>query len=76
MSYGIVLTVACIALPLFYVFATDASHRAKAVVVGVAFASFWLPADWTILTILVQFAICLFVLLYLKAHDVASPPPK
>jgi hypothetical protein len=73
MTYGIVLRVACIVLPLIYVFATDASPRAKALIAGVAFASFWLPDSWTITTILVQLAVCLFVLLYLKAYNVGTP---
>ena len=73
MAYGIVLRIACILLPLIYVFATDASLRAKALIAGVAFASFWLPDSWTITTILVQLAVCLFVLFYLKAYNMDIP---
>jgi hypothetical protein len=65
LNYGIILRITCVVLALRYFLATDAAPRGKSIVGGLALASFWFP--WPVVTILVQLAVCLFVLFYLKA---------
>ena len=54
-------------LPLLYILGTAASVRAKILIAGAAIASFLLADSWTIVTLLLQLTVCLFVLFYLKA---------
>lgn len=65
MGYSAILFIACPILALRYAFIGHASLRSKWIVAGIALASFVLP--WRILSIGLQLAVSLFVLLYLKA---------
>jgi hypothetical protein len=67
MGYSLILGLACPILAIRYALIGRASLRSKCVVGGLAFASFLLPSR--IAGALVQLAVSLFVLLYLKAFS-------
>ena len=71
MPYGIVLLLASIGLPLYFVALSSAPSRVKCVVGSLAclgvVLSHWFPR-LVILGTVVQLAVCLVVLIYLKVH--------
>jgi hypothetical protein len=68
MAYGAILTVAAVVLAVRYAFRSEASVGSRATVALTVIGSFLIP--WRIIAILMQFAVCMFVLLYLKVADI------
>jgi hypothetical protein len=71
MPYQTILTLACIALALRYMLTPAASVKWRLIIGTLTLASVSLPTPpgipWTVATVLLQLAICLFVLLRQKA---------
>jgi hypothetical protein len=67
MGYGLIFPIATAVLSLRYIISSDASHRAKYIVGGLAWASFLVPQNIPYCGILIQFGVCVFVLFYLKS---------
>jgi hypothetical protein len=67
MGYSLILGLACPILAVRYALIGRASLRSKCIIGGLAFVSFLLPSR--IVATLVQLAVSLFVLLYMKAFS-------
>ncbi len=63
MGYGLILVIGAIALSIWYVFMTEAPLWSRALVVGVLLISL---ARHSLLTLLLQAGLSVFILLYLR----------
>jgi hypothetical protein len=71
LPYRTALTIACIILTGRYLFAADAGGKGRWLVGSAAVASFAMPPGlaWYITSILTQLAVCLFILLRMRAAE-------
>jgi hypothetical protein len=67
MGYSLILSIAAAVLTLRYVVASDAPHRTKYIVGGLAWASFFVPENIPYGGMIIQFGVCVFVLFHLYA---------
>ena len=75
MPYTLIAMLAAVVLGVRFLFLGDPSSRLKvgvATAVVVSFVIWWYFPEWMVVSVLLQVAVSLFVLLYLKAHPYAS----